>query len=601
MAHACARVRVPASPYLTHTVLERLKAASSLHELAAILGYSASSLAYILYKRPNVGRYFSFNIPKRSGGMRAIEAPDERLKALQRKLAGILEECNAEITNRRGFPDAFAHGFERGRSIITNAWPHKNRRFVLNLDLEGFFPSINFGRVRGFFLKNRNFGLHPKVATVIAQIACFNNALPQGAPSSPIISNLVAHLLDIRLGRLAAATKCTYSRYADDLTFSTNQRDFPASLAYEVLEPERRWALAEPLLTEIHRSGFAVHPTKTRMQRRPSHQVVTGLTVNEKVNVQASYYRAARAMCDSLFKCGSYYRGAVSSKTLPPAKPPVRESGIAYLEGVMAHIYHVKHTSDVRSQLLDPKKEVEDAKRLRYPGYRELFKKLLYFKHFVALDRPLIVCEGKTDNIYLRSALKALDPRYPELSEVDKGKLVTKVRLLRHSRVEHDVLELSGGSGNLGNLVGRYERAISRYAYRPLRYPVIVVIDNDSGSDPVFGALKQRKVTISLTTAEPFYYVCFNLYVVKTPERGSGGTSCIEDLFDATVRAKKLDGKTLSLGKDWDSKTQYGKLDFADKIVRAGFSTIDFSGFVPLIDRIVAVLADFTHRRVSLV
>lgn len=578
------------------TELDSLKAASSLQGLAATLGYSASSLAYILYKGPAGGRYVSFSIPKRSGGVRVIYAPDERLKALQKKLAETLEACNAEIINRRGIPDGFSHGFERGRSIITNAWQHKNRRFVLTLDLEKFFPSINFGRVRGFFLKNRNFELQPKVATIIAQIACFQNALPQGAPSSPIISNMVAHVLDIRLGKLAAATKCTYSRYADDLTFSTNQKEFPASLAYESTEAPGGWALADPLLAEIQRSGFTVHPAKTRMQRRPSHQIVTGLTVNEKVNVRASYYRAARAMCDSLFKTGSYYRGALSSKTLPPATPPVREDGIAYLEGVMAHIYHVKHTSDIRSERLDPKKEAEDAKRLRYPGYRELFKKLLYFKHFVSLDRPLIICEGKTDNIYLRSALKALDPKYPELAEVDKGKLVTEIKLLRHSRAEHDILELSGGSGNLGNLVARYEKAVSRYTYRPLKYPVIVIVDNDSGSDPVFGALKQQKVTVSHITDDPFYFVCFNLYVVKTPEIPPKGISCIENLFDASILDKKLNGKKLSLAKDYNSKTEYGKFEFADQVIRANFSTIDFSGFVPLLDRIVAALRDYVKR-----
>ena len=83
----------------------------------------------------------------------------------------------------------------------------------------------------------------------------------------------------------------------------------------------------------------------------------------------------------------------------------------------------------------------------------------------MVLDRPLIVCKGKTDNIYLRSALRALNPKYPDLAEIDKGKLVAKVKLLRHSRAEHDILELSGGSGNL---VARYEKSVSRYAYRPL-------------------------------------------------------------------------------------------------------------------------------------
>ena len=467
---------------------------------------------------------------------------------------------------------------------------------MLNLDLEDFFPSINFGRVRGFLMKNRDFTLQPKVATAIAQLACFENCLPQGAPSSPVIANMVAHILDVRLGKLAAAASCNYTRYADDLTFSTNQKEFSASLAHEAPGTTGNWLLSPSLEDEVRRCGFKVNLAKTRMQRRPGQQLVTGLIVNEKVNIRAVYYRTARAMCDSMFKTGKYVRGAVSSKTLPPASPPVREKGIAYLEGVMSHIYHVKHESDVRSGHLNPKREAEDLKRAKYPAYRQLYKKLLYYKHFVALERPLIVSEGKTDNIYLRSALKALDPRYPQLAMVEKNKLVMAVTLLKHSRVEHDILELSGGSGNLGNLVGRYAKAVSQYNNRPLKYPVIVLIDNDSGSDPVFGAMKQHHVTVGPTTNLDFYHICFNLYVVKTPELGPKGTSCIEDLFDAATLAEKLEGKSLSRLDKFDSAKFYGKFDFADRVVRAKFKTIDFKRFVPLLDRLVSVLADYAKK-----
>lgn len=354
------------------TTLDQLRAATSLEHLANLLGYSATSLAFVLYKGPSSGRYTSFNIPKKAGGTRLIYAPDDRLKALQKALVTMLEECNSEIEKKRGYPDKFSHGFQHGRSIITNAWQHKKRRFVLNIDLEDFFPCLNFGRVYGFFLKNRNYVLHLKVATAIAQICCFRNSLPQGAPSSPIISNLIAHVLDVRMGKLAAAAKCTYTRYADDLTFSTNQKVFPAALAYETPGTSGHWTLSEALLNEITASGFIVNSKKTRMQCKPGQQTVTGLVVNEKVNVRATYYRAARAMCDRLFKKGSYFYGAPSSKVSKTTEPAKPESGIAYLEGVMTHIYHVKRISDLRSGRLDPKKEAEEVKRAKYAGYREL-------------------------------------------------------------------------------------------------------------------------------------------------------------------------------------------------------------------------------------
>ena len=573
-----------------------MRAATSLAQLAEVLGYPAKILSFIVYKGPASGRYSSFSIPKRSGGTREIHVPDDRLKGLQHALVDMLEQCEREIAKERGFEDGFSHGFEHGRSIITNAWQHKSRRYVLNLDLQEFFPSINFGRVRGFFIKNKHYGLHPKIATIIAQIVCFQNSLPQGAPSSPIISNLVTHILDVRLGKLAAAAKCTYTRYADDLTFSTNQKEFPAALAYEVPGSVGEWVLSEALLSKISSSGFAVHPGKMRMQCRPSQQIVTGLTVNEKVNVRATYYRAARAMCHSMFQTGAYHRGATSSRTLPSGKLPKPEDELSYLEGVLAHVYHVKRTSDLRSGRLDPKREPEELKKAKYPAYRGLYKDLLYYKHFVVLDKPLIVCEGKSDNIYLRSALKALDPKFPALAKLEDGKLVTEIRFLQHSRVEHDILELSGGSGNLKNLVERYERAVYRFRHRPLKHPVIVLVDNDSGSNSIFSVMSQRKITVNHTTTAPFYHICFNLYIVKTPEIGAKGTSCIEDLFDASVRSKNLDGRTLSLEKEFDCKLHYGKMEFAERVVRQEFSTINFDGLIPLLQRIEFAMADYSAK-----
>jgi RNA-directed DNA polymerase len=101
---------------------------------------------------------------------------------------------------------------------------HKNRRYVLNLDLHDFFPTFNFGRVRDFFIKNLDLLVPEKVATVIAQIACYEGSLPQGSPCSPVIADMIAHILDVRLAQLARRYKATYSRYADDLTFSTMRR-----------------------------------------------------------------------------------------------------------------------------------------------------------------------------------------------------------------------------------------------------------------------------------------------------------------------------------------------------------------------------------------
>lgn len=291
------------------STLQRLREAQTLRDVAHILGFVPAGLSFVLYKIPDEHKYAGFEIPKRRGGKRLIKAPVPRLALLQRRLATLLYDCIDELQqgsspSRR----SLAHGFERERSIITNASCHRHRRYVLNLDLEDFFPTINFGRVRGFFVKDKHFALQPKVATIIAQIACHQNELPQGSPCSPVISNLVGHLLDSRLARFAKTHKCTYSRYADDITFSTNKKQFPRELAVRASESSAKWHLGRELVNKIEHSGFKINHNKTRMQIRGSRQVTTGLMVNQKVNIRPEYWRAARQMCHALFRTGVYYK-----------------------------------------------------------------------------------------------------------------------------------------------------------------------------------------------------------------------------------------------------------------------------------------------------
>ncbi|MGH2510822.1 MAG: reverse transcriptase domain-containing protein [Ktedonobacteraceae bacterium] len=263
--------------------LALLKGASSLRQVAALLQFQPKAVAYILYKKPPLTKYNSFDVPKRGGGARKINAPSRDLSLLQRRLSDLLQNCVEEINQTRKRKDELAHGFKRKRSIISNATKHLKRRYVFNIDLQDFFPSINFGRVRGFFIKDANFMLHPRVATILAQIACYENGLPQGAPSSPVISNLIGHVLDIRLCRLASASGCTYSRYADDITFSTNKPDFPPSIAGRAHGSSHRWEVGNELKDAVASAGFAINQEKTRMQYRSSRQAVTGLVVNRKV------------------------------------------------------------------------------------------------------------------------------------------------------------------------------------------------------------------------------------------------------------------------------------------------------------------------------
>jgi hypothetical protein len=487
-------------------------------------------------------------------------------------LSDLLTACVLEIDEQHK-RKPISHGFHKGRSIVTNASPHTGRRFVLNLDIENFFPSINFGRVRGFLIKNNDFKLNPAVATVIAQIACNKQSLPQGSPSSPIISNLVAHILDVRLVKLAKEHKCTYTRYADDLTFSTNQTNFPKELA-SFSKATSTWTLGKPLITTITNAGFTVNAPKTRMQCRASRQSVTGLIVNKKVNVRSEYFKAARLMCHPLFSSGSYYRPKTTKSTTTTYQ----------IESILSYIDQVRSSSDWRDDL---------TKKLEPFASKRLYERLLFFKQFVAPDKPLILCEGPSDAAYLRTAIHQLAPNFPELIDSTTSPPRLKIRFFNYRRRTKDVLGLTGGTAPIKSLMESYEKRLSTYKFRPLPFPVIVLLDNDSGTNKIFPFINGKyKLNAALNTKAKFYPICDNLYVVKTPEVGSTGESKIEDCFESALLQTSFAGKTLNPEDDKLGPNEFGKVALAG-IVRANADKIVFSGFAPLLDRVVAVLKDY--------
>ena len=233
--------------------------------------FSRKQLSYNL--RNADALYKTFQIPKKSGKPRTITAPNASLKAIQRCLALLLQEAYQ--------PSISVNGFVPGRSIVSNASVHADKKFVLNLDLENFFPSISFGRVIAVLQLNP-IAAQPKVAYYITQLACHNGSLPQGAPTSPVISNLICQRLDRRIESLVKSHQVAYTRYADDLTLSSDQ-------------PFEN-GLLNHLDQIIQDEGFTVNMEKVRLQLKNNRQEVTGLTVNEKVNVPRKYLREVRAM-----------------------------------------------------------------------------------------------------------------------------------------------------------------------------------------------------------------------------------------------------------------------------------------------------------------
>ncbi|MDF2370304.1 MAG: retron Ec67 family RNA-directed DNA polymerase/endonuclease [Rhizobiaceae bacterium] len=562
--------------------LEKLQNAKNLTDLAKLLGFTPKGASYVLYKLPTAHKYRKFEIPKKNGGTRTINAPEKSLSLLQRRMGELLYEC---VTEHQKIHPRFwhaSHGFQKNRTIISNAEVHRRRRFVFNVDIENFFGTLNFGRVRGFFIHDKAFTLDPAIATIIAQIACHDNALPQGSPCSPVISNLIGNILDLRLLAMARDTRCTYTRYADDLTFSTNEKLFPTEIAINVHGSD--WIAGKRLSKQIERAGFTLNESKTRMSLRRSRQTVTGLVVNAKANVNIDYYRTARSMCNSLFRTGSYY------KKSGDAPEPI--DSLNPLEGMLSHIYFVKARRDRKPQVNRLATRAGEFEPPHAPV--DLYRKFLLYKHFAAPLAPVIVTEGISDITYLKCAIRSLAKSFPALVEEKDGQTTHSVNFLRPTGTTRDVLNLGHGASGQASLVSQYSNILKKYVYRPMEHPVIILCDNDGGPDKVFkNAAKKCGKKISKITTEPFYHLGENLYLVKVPEVTPPMDRDIEDLFLPALLATVLDGKPFDKKKDHGDETAYGKVVFAEKVVRANASTVDFSGFSDLLSRIDQCLTHY--------
>jgi RNA-directed DNA polymerase len=272
---------------------ETFQSCQSLRDVAALLRISEDQLRYLLY----IGKaklYKVFTIPKKDGTRRRITAPEDGLLRAQRAV-------NALLQVSANPPDS-CQGFTTGRSIVTNAFIHKNARYVFNVDLEDFFPSIHFGRILGLF-RSKPFNCPPKCAIILARLCCYQGSIPQGAPTSPLLSNMICFGMDRELTALARDRGCRYSRYADDITFSSNLMQFPPDIA-EFDVATKTWVPGGVLLKIISRHSFKIHNAKTRMMPQWRRQVVTGLRVNKKLNVPSRMLSNIRAIIHNVGEYG---------------------------------------------------------------------------------------------------------------------------------------------------------------------------------------------------------------------------------------------------------------------------------------------------------
>jgi hypothetical protein len=264
------------------------------NDLANFLGLTYTRLAKIIYKTDPAYKYHQFQIPKKNGGHRQISSPSKKLKAIQIKLKDVLYEIYPTKPS--------AHGFAKTKSIVTNAERHLDKKYIFNIDISDFFGTIHFGRIRNLF-KSSPFNFNNTVSTILAQICCFNNSLPQGAPTSPVLSNMIAWKLDSQLQHLAKITNSTYTRYADDISFSftCNKRRLSEEI---VVIRDSEGSPGQALTHIIEENGFNINYDKVRLCSTLSRMEVTGLTVNEFPNVRRQYIRQLSSMLHAWRKYG---------------------------------------------------------------------------------------------------------------------------------------------------------------------------------------------------------------------------------------------------------------------------------------------------------
>lgn len=366
-------------------IITKFLEVETIRELAAILDTPYKTLKYNLYKVQDEDKYEVFEIKKRSGGVRQICAPISGIKRLQKNLSIILNHLHS--------PKFCAHGYVKERSIITNAQVHVKKRIVINIDLKDFFPSINFGRVRGLFM-SYPFNFDDKVSTILAQICCYDGCLPQGAPSSPILSNYICYRLDNQLINFYRKCKVDYTRYADDITFSTNLKELPPEIG---TMKDNTLSLSSKLVDIIEDNGFTVNKEKIRFALKNNRQEVTGLIVNKCINLKRKYIRHVRAMIHAWEKFGLEEAAIEHFEKYNYKNKTVDNFILSFIKELSGKIGYIGHIKGKENSV-----------------YRNIYKRVTALdseiwrpipKEIIDPDAPIIFCEGKTDGKHLTTAL----------------------------------------------------------------------------------------------------------------------------------------------------------------------------------------------------
>ena len=338
-------------------------------------------------------------------------------------------------------------------------------------------------------------------------MACYKGKLPQGAPTSPIISNLIFNIIDLRILKLAKNYKLDYTRYADDMSFSTNNKTFKKDYLDFIQE----------LKELLEKSGFEINQNKTRLEYYSSRQEVTGLTVNDKINASRTFINNTRAMTNQLYKTNSFQINE-------------EDGTINQLEGRLSFINQLDFSNNKLEYRTTKKKA--NKKFISGLNVREKqYQYFLFYKYFFRPAKPTIVTEGKTDILHIKSALMKYYVRYPKLiTKTSDGKYEFKVYFLNKTRRLDYFLGISSdGADTMKNIwnfytgknncvnIFEYINNKSQNEFLDKANPVILLFDNEQKSGrPLKNFLKYFLYALIEKTIFGSYLIKIFLKMMKT-------------------------------------------------------------------------------------
>lgn len=548
---------------------------SSRVQLAEWLGVSDRALRFVLYKLPDASKYSSFSIKKRNGGSRRIDAPTRGLKSLQAALASSVSEiCPAR---------ELAKGYVENRSIFDHARVHRSKRWLVLADLEAFFPSINFGRVRGLFL-SPPFSFNAEVATCLAQICCKGNELPQGSPASPAISNAICRRLDRELLNLAKKARCRVSRYADDIAFSTNSRLISHEIADFV--PGHGYVPGRALRSTVEANGFRLNDAKFKIHRPRERMLVTGLVVNNGISISRAWRRQVRSVLHLVSRLG----GDRAAEIVSSWRPAFFRHGARHFEqslrGKLRHIRWIDRKA---------RRSVINSLFRNYPRART-YLPLIDPKFSIRLmaegDSDLLHLEAAFKHYYEKGRYQEIKPRFHNFPG-DKGDSELWATLQRIAKVDVDELTIGVFDCDSPSLMAKAGLAPGSYVkLGPMVFAVCLA--------PYEGLTAPYCIENLYPRLEATRWDAEGRRLFFKDEFDDAGTSSCGKFTRSHPKAASI----VVSGTVQETLSQksvlLGKMSFAEKVRAADepFGNMTFLGFKPTLDLIEELVREVASLRV---